>query len=392
MKILHISNDYCGSKVHANLYSELDKQGVQQAIYTYYRDPLLEGKNRFEAQSVDFVYRPILSTYHRMLYHKKIRDVYADLKSQLSQVIPSYDLIHATTLFSDGAVARHAYKEYGIPYVVTVRNTDINAFLGYAPHTWLTGLKVLKDARRIVFISKALKEKFCRHLLVRIFLKKIENRFVIQPNGIDAYWIEHIRTTPMKENHNVIYVGRFDYNKNVMKLCKSILEMHNTYPDIKLHLVGGDGRYEGEVKSIAYNNPETIIYHGKIYDKSILKDIYSRCSVFAMPSYHETFGLVYLEALSQHLAIIYTKGQGVDGMLDEHVGESVRASSKEDIKGAIDKIFMHRGDYLAAEVVDFGQFKWDSIASRYVEVYDDVLKETKNVAYHGCRFLGESSR
>lgn len=131
------------------------------------------------------------------------------------------------------------------------------------------------------------------------------------------------------------------------------------------------------VKTLAYNNPETIIYHGKIYDKAILKDIYSRCSVFAMPSYHETFGLVYLEALSQHLAIVYTRGQGVDGMLDVRVGEAVRASSKEDIKKAIDKIFQHRSDYLAAEVVDFGQFRWDSIASRYVEIYDKTIKEAR---------------
>ena len=88
-----------------------------------------------------------------------------------------------------------------------------------------------------------------------------------------------------------------------------------------------------------------------------MKDIYSRCSVFAMPSYHETFGLVYIEALTQHLAIVYTKGQGVVGMLDRRVGESVKASSKADIKGAIEKIFRHRSNYLAVEVVDFDQFR-----------------------------------
>lgn len=133
----------------------------------------------------------------------------------------------------------------------------------------------------------------------------------------------------------------------------------------------------GGVKTLAYNNPETIIYHGKIYDKAILKDIYSRCSVFAMPSHHETFGLVYIEALTQHLAIVYTRGQGVDGMLDARVGEAVKASSKEDIKGAIDKIFQHRSNYLAAEVVDFGQFRWDTIATRYVEVYEATIKAVR---------------
>ena len=36
-----------------------------------------------------------------------------------------------------------------------------------------------------------------------------------------------------------------------------------------------------------------------------------------MPSITETFGLVYGEALSQGLLIIYTKGQGFDGQIKE---------------------------------------------------------------------------
>lgn len=135
MRILHICNDFCGSKVHANLYAELDKQGVQQTVYTYFLDASLSGKNNFEGMATVFVHRPILSKRHRILYHKKIRDVYTDLKMQLSAALNTYDLAHATTLFSDGAVALRLYKEYGVPYIVTVRNTDINEFLGYAPHT-----------------------------------------------------------------------------------------------------------------------------------------------------------------------------------------------------------------------------------------------------------------
>lgn len=371
MNILHICNDYCGSKVHKNLYNQLDEQGVEQTVYTYYRGEGKDGSNKYEGKNTTFFYRPILRMHHRLLYHQKIQCVYKDIKAYVND--KKADLIHATTLFSDGAVAYNLYKEYGVPYIVTVRNTDINEFLVYAPHTWLTGVKVLKSARRIVFISKALKEKFCRHPLIRTILHEIEENFVIQPNGIDAYWLEHIKEAPAQENHNVVYVGRFDYNKNVMKLCKSVLGMRTPFPDIQLHLVGGDGQCWERVKHLAEKNSETIIYHGKIYDKATLKDIYSRCSVFAMPSFHETFGLVYLEALSQHLAIIYTRGQGVDGMLDARVGEAVRASSKKDIKRAIEKLFLHRSRYLASEVIDFEQFRWDMIATRYMEIYNDCL-------------------
>lgn len=379
MRILHICNDFAGSKVHSSLYKEIDRLGEEQTVYTYFRDEALDGENAFGGKGTKFVYRHILKPYHRLLYHKKVKAVYADMVSSLAMTDGAYDLAHATTLFSDGALAWRAKQDYGIPYVVSVRNTDVNVFLGYAPHTWATGEKVLKEASGIVFISKALKDKFCRHPYIKAILHEIEDKIVVQPNGIDDYWLEHVKTTPAAENHNVLYVGKFDWNKNVMKLCESVLELRPVFPDIQLHLVGGGGSQWGGVKIKTDKYPETIIYHGKIYDKAILKDVYSRCNVFAMPSLHETFGLVYIEALTQNLAIIYTKGQGVDGMLDERVGESVHASSKEDIKRAITKIFNERSKYKAHGVVDFSQFRWGKIALRYLEIYRQCAEKSQVV-------------
>ena len=51
-------------------------------------------------------------------------------------------------------------------------------------------------------------------------------------------------------------------------------------------------------------------------NKSELLGIYRSSSIFIMPSTGETFGLVYIEALSQSLPVIYTKGDGVYGFLE----------------------------------------------------------------------------
>ena len=40
---------------------------------------------------------------------------------------------------------------------------------------------------------------------------------------------------------------------------------------------------------------------------------YKSAHIFVMPSLTETFGIVFIEALSQGLPLIYTKGQGIDG-------------------------------------------------------------------------------
>lgn len=372
MKVLHICNDYCGSKVHANLYKRFDKLGVEQLIYTYYRGGDMEGKNRFEGEFTRFFYRPILKKRHRVLYHEKVQTVYDDLTHSVDNL--RFDLSHATTLFSDGPIAYRLFREHGVPYVVTVRNTDINEFLAVAPWAWPMGMKVLKNAQKIVFISKAPMEKFCRHFLIKRILLEIQDKFVIQPNGVDDYWLGHILTGEKSFRHQLIYVGRFDVNKNVMRLIHAVIGLKDQFPDIKLHLVGGDGWREKEVLSFVQKYPQHLEYHGKVYDKDVLRSLYAKCSVFAMPSIHETFGLVYIEALTQNLALIYTKNQGIDGLLDERVGEKVNALSTKSIQNAICKVLEHRSDYLASEVVDFERFRWEEIAKEYKKMYQSLIE------------------
>jgi len=372
MKVLHICNDFCYSKVHSNLYRELDALGVEQTIYTFYGGDDRSDFNRFPSERADFIYCNILKAYHRYLYHVKVNTVYQTLLNFIHA--KDYDLTHAISVFTNGPLAYRLYKDYKIPYVVAVRNTDINAFLNIAPHTWNLGLKVILHAERIIFISKALMESFCKHPLIKLVLKRIKHKFVLQPNGIDDYWITHVERGVKRNNHNVIYVGRFDTNKNVERLLKAVLSLREKFPDIQMHLVGGGDTRNNQVMKIAKKHPDVIHFHGKIYDKERLTELYRKCSVFAMASFYETFGLVYLEALSQNLAIVFTRHQGVDGLFDKRIGESVNAFSYQSIAGGIERIFNNREKYMAHEVVDFNDFRWTSIAKRYYNLFFSIIE------------------
>ena len=369
MRILHICNDYIGSKVHSNLYKELDELGVFQTVFTYYRG-VGNDTNKFESKNTTFIYSAILRPIHRLLYYKKIKDVYGYLRLKVK---PEFDICHAVTLFSDGAIAYKLYKEYGIPYIVSVRKTDVSEFLTFAPHTWPMGIKVLMHAKKIVFISKAAYNTFCKHFVIRCILPQIKNKIIIQPNGIDDYWLSNLNTGKIINNQSVLYVGKFDYNKNVVRLIKSIHSLKNEYPNLTLHLVGGGGEREKYILNLIEKNPNTIVYHGKVFDKEQLRSIYRSCSIFAMPSIFETFGLVYIEAMSQNLAVLYTKNQGIYGLFDENIGEAVDPLSKRSIKLALSKIIQHRLDYNFFGSLDFEMFRWGNIAKRYQNVYSEVI-------------------
>lgn len=372
MKILHICNDFCWTKVHSNLYKSLDELNIQQTVFTCCRDENLKGRNSFPSNRTNFIYCNILRKYHRFFFHLKAHDVYKALKECID--ITLFDCIHATTLFSDGALAYQIKKEYGKPYVVSVRNTDVNTFLGYAPHTWNIGRKILLNASKIVFISKALKIKFCRHIAIKGILHLIEDKFIIQPNGVDDYWLNNIQREE-KKGQNILYIGRFDSNKNVIRLIKAVLLLQKQFPNIKLYLVGGKGDQENKLKKIVEKYPRVLHYYGEVYDKDLLKKIYAASDIFAMPSIFETFGLVYIEALSQNLALLYTKGQGIDGLFSSKVGEAVNPLSVKSIASGLSSLLTLRDTYSGNKSIDFEMFRWSFIANVYNEVYCMLLND-----------------
>lgn len=371
LRVLHICNDLLGSKVHANLYQSLDRCGVAQCVFA----PLRERSN-YSTQPMrgfNVVKAMVVKPYHRFLYHIKRKTVFNALLDRVN--LYDYDLIHATNLFSDGGVAYLAYRESNIPYIVTVRDTDVSLFLRFMPHTWLSGWRILLNARRVVFVSKALMDKSMRSWVIRPILKHIKDKVILQHNGVDEYWCNHVQNEKVI-NHRVLYVGIFSRRKNVRRLIDAVVSLRkdSRFSDVTLTLVGAERTLSDSLKRRIRACGDIVQYRGEVTDKTKLCEIYREHSIFAMPSLHETFGLTYVEALSQNLAILYTKGQGVDGLFDERVGIGVNPTSVDSIRTALSEMLEHREKY-SNKGVDFGMFQWFPIAERYLSIYFQVLKE-----------------
>lgn len=371
MKILHICNGFAGSKVHSNLVKSLDKRNVSQIVYCPVREENLLGKNQFPARSVEFIYSYCIKAHHKYLYHIKKKALYNNLIDNVK--IQDVDIVHAATLFSDGCLAYQLYKKYGIPYVVAVRNTDINLFLSKLPHTWLDGIQILLNAKKIFFISKGLKKKFESHYIIKGILNKIKNKLVVLPNGIDDYFLNNI-VKKRREENKVLYIGDFSKNKNVVRLGKAVLRLRQEkgFEDTTLTVVGGGNCKSDEVERLIQDHSEAFKFLGKIYEKDKLCEVCRDNSIFAMVSIHETFGLVYVEALSQNLPILYTKNQGVDGLFDDHAGISVNPLSDKEILEGLRKLLSNKSFY-SNKNIDFSQFSWDTIAEQYIQSYKDCL-------------------
>ena len=358
LSILHICNYYFGSKVHVELFDHMIKLCPNMKVYAAYseRTELKNLDREYLIANQDYRYIDRINFFNKS---KKIRD---GLKKNIN--LKDIDIIHAHTVFTDGYVAYKIYKELNIPYVVAVRNTDINAFFKIYKNT---GKKILLNAKKIVCLSEGYKKRISKMFDNRTN-EIIKKKCIAIPNGIDDFWFNR----PIKEKEKnkeeltVITSANFDKNKNlevILKAC-DILQQEQK---IKLFICGKlmYKNLQEEISKRSY-----IEYLGYI-DKEAFAEYLDKSDVFVLLSHHETFGLVYAEALSRGVPVIYTKDEGFDGQFKEgEVGYSCYPndfnSLKEKIKQAIKINSIHK--------FEINIFNWSEIVGRYIKIYKEVIK------------------
>lgn len=371
LHVLHIANDYAGSKVYSQLVAALDACGLQQTVFTVVRSASAMGRNRIEFLNRGSVihYADNFRWYHRLLFREKMRSNYAELCSRVD--VHAVDYVHAHTLFSDGILALKLKKQFGIPYVVTVRNTDLNLYMRYMPHTWMVGRQILQEADKIIFISKAHMRRAPKWVAAPKDV--LERKAVNIPNGIDDYWLERIDSSrhvaPIESPWRLIYVGNFTANKNVPRLMLAVLRLNDKGIPATLDIVGAQGRDSTRIVRIAKAYPEIFKLHGEIRDKDRLRALFREMHIFALVSLRETFGLVYIEALTQGLPILYSEGEGVDGFFNDQYGMACNPRSRASIETSLERIIEAYprlsidAGYLSAK------FDWRRIAGTYLSLY-----------------------
>jgi glycogen synthase len=95
-----------------------------------------------------------------------------------------------------------------------------------------------------------------------------------------------------------------------------------------------------------------------------------------MPSKRETFGLVYIEALSQGLPVLYTENQGIDELFNAAVGLATNPNKIKNILMSIEKLILNSKDYRENIInLNFNEFSWKSIfENHYLKLYKHIIE------------------
>lgn len=363
MKVLHINSYYVTTSLYRNLLNKLAHKGVINHSYVF----AIKGKE-YKVDN-DVTMRYTHNKFDRMNYFTKHVKTYIDAKKNID--VESYDVLHAHSLFSNGLIAYLLSKKYNIPYIVAVRDTDINVFYKKMFHLRWIGRMVLKHASKVVFISSPYLEYTADHLVYSRYRQLFMDKSIVIPNGIEDFYLEH--QGGHEQDSDVIrllYVGRINKRKNVetsIEVCKQLIKQGY---EVCFTIVGTieDDSYK------QYMELDFIDYI-EFVDKETLLNIYKKNDIFIMPSRRETFGLVYGEAMSQGLPVIYTKGQGFDGKFEDgKIGFSVTCEDVHHICMRIIEIVQCYEVMSKQCVVCSNEFDWNMISNNYIDIYKDVVE------------------
>lgn len=369
MNVLHINCNYVTSKLHKTMLEHYTDSEIKNTVFS----PVSTGADIKEESGGSVYIRKCFNNYDRLLYYVKQRKIYEEL---MKTVLPcNYNLTHAYTVFTDGGIAYKLKKEYGIPYIIAVRNTDVNVFFKYCKYLWRYGIEILKNAERVIFLSQSYKDRIMQYIPEQ-FKNELDEKCLIIPNGIDDFWHENIYNKikfPLKKELNICFAGRVDRNKNCMLTIKACDRLIKEGYKITYTVIGqmADKSTEKRIKKREY-----IKYVPPVGKEKLIK-IYRNNDIFVMPSKTESFGLVYAEAMSQGLPVIYTKNEGFDGQFSEGtVGYHVSSKNSEELAEIIKKVAEAYDNLSSRCIQNIDNFNWSLIVELYCKEYKKIVKSS----------------
>ncbi|WP_145464814.1 glycosyltransferase family 4 protein [Staphylococcus saprophyticus] len=367
MNLMHINSDY-GNTIYKSLSMHLQKLGINQKVFKFIRPKMY--KNDIYDDFVDL--RINYNNIDRYFFHIKHKKALNDFLNLYKN--EKIDLIHAHTLFSNGYIAYKVFKKKSIPYVVTVRGTDITVFMKYMKHLKKIGLRIILNAKQIIFVSHAHKNLVLKKYIPKKYMDIIKSKIVVLPNGIDDFYLEN-QYSPKKLNSanelNIITVGWINKNKNQISVCKAIRILNNKGYKINYRVIGGmenKDKYGDLINELKDFDFIELVPRKNKYD---LLNEYRDADITAMVSFNETFGLTYIESLTQSTPIIYSENRGIDGYFpDGEVGFKASPTSIEDIAEKIEMTINNYNFLSNNSTKKVNEFSWEKISIQLKDIYE----------------------
>ena len=228
---------------------------------------------------------------------------------------------------------------------------------------------VMKMADHIISVSKSYSDLF----------EEFKDKTTIIHNGIDLEdWTPRKRVRfPGDNPTKVVYIGRFAEMKGIRNLMKAEV------PDgIDLILIGssdgGDNAALSSIQEALEKKKKNTYYIGPKYDQEKIDCLFSADAVI-IPSIHEPFGIVALEALASEAVVISTRSDGLSDFLDDSNSiwvDTTPESIERGYQAVLSLSQEKRYSMVAKGKETCKEFTWDRSVEKYKNVYQKLINES----------------
>jgi glycosyltransferase involved in cell wall biosynthesis len=363
-------SNYVATKVHENQIKSLHnlEQSLEQTIIVPHRIIDYHSSGIVKKERIKYVFKYFNLNLLKYFPILKCLTIFFWLLIYHKDEIKKSDVIYSHTLWTDGVPGYLLSLLFKKRFIVTVRSADSSLFLPKLIHyRWLIKM-VAAASEKIIFVSPAYMKKITI-TYPRIFsLSKCK----VISNALDSFWFK--QHFDKKRSSTILFVGRFCHNKQLNILYQVILDAKDKHQELKFIAVGGTSEAFKSICSIndVPNWVEIIEY---THSREELARLYSESALMALPSINETFGLVYLEALSQGCPVIHLIGEGIDDIFPNNENViSIEYKNPRALFGAIDNtlnfnhVNINNSGILKVQSEIAKSYSWDSIATKIFDV------------------------
>jgi glycosyltransferase involved in cell wall biosynthesis len=154
-------------------------------------------------------------------------------------------------------------------------------------------------------------------------------------------------------SYKIISVGNLVTEKGFHYLIEAVHILCGQGFEFQLSIVGDGPQRDSLIRQIAMLKLETRVTLCGRLDNSLVRSMYAHFDVFVLPSYSETFGIVYIEAMFAGLPVIGVTGQGIYGIMED--GKEAMFAKAESSSDLADKIkFLIENPDVAKSIADAG--------------------------------------
>lgn len=255
--------------------------------------------------------------------NKKLKKIFSliSIRTQLLKTIKEskVQLIHAQ-LENTILVIGMSFRKLNIPLVFTLRGDETKIY--HSP-------KTLEQKLIHIILGKILKDRnttvtSISYWLTKDFDEKYKKEIVVISNGVDCKVFRPLKMkSPNKRKNTILFVGRFVKGKGISDLVKVAKELK----ECRFLFVG-----KGPMgKLMKLSNTIDLGFKKR---EQVVK-LYNKATIFTLPSRHEAFGLVALEAMACGKAIVASNLGASDYVESGKDGILIEPGNRFQLKAAI---------------------------------------------------------